>query len=228
MLTHVYIDGFNFYYACWKNWEDPDCHWLVGTGPYKWVDFRALAEQLLPGHTIGRVYYFTAKVKGSMRDPNKPQRQELYFRALRTLPQFEIRLGHFEERGKTGRLAGAVPCQLAQPCITAQTLLDIVVREEKGSDVNLATWLLRDAFQQKFEKALVISDDSDLESAVRIVRTEARLPVHVVSPKPTAVKQLRKAADTWAILDKKLIPQAQLPNPVLLPDGTTLVKPADW
>jgi hypothetical protein len=37
----------------------------------------------------------------------------------------------------------------------------VIKTEEKGSDVNLATYLLLDAFKQDCEAAVVISNDSD-------------------------------------------------------------------
>jgi hypothetical protein len=41
--------------------------------------------------------------------------------------------------------------------------------EEKGSDVNLASHLLLDAFQGSFDVAAVLSNDSDLIEPMRIV-----------------------------------------------------------
>ncbi len=41
--------------------------------------------------------------------------------------------------------------------------------EEKGSDVNLASHLLRGAYTKKFEVAVVIANDSDLAEPVRNV-----------------------------------------------------------
>jgi NYN domain len=42
--------------------------------------------------------------------------------------------------------------------------------EEKGSDVNLATRLLIDAFDKAFDAAVVITNDSDLAEPIRQVR----------------------------------------------------------
>lgn len=41
--------------------------------------------------------------------------------------------------------------------------------EEKGSDVNLASHLVRDTFRKQFEVAVLITNDSDLAEPVRIV-----------------------------------------------------------
>jgi uncharacterized LabA/DUF88 family protein len=228
LATNVYIDGFNVYYACWKNWNDPKCHEFKATGPFKWLDIRSLCGALYPNDLIHRIYFCTSKVKGSRQDPNKPLRQELYFRALRNTEMFEIHLGHFEEREKSGYLAEPLPCKQVNSCVAPGKGLKIVAREEKGSDVNVATYLLRDAFMGKFEQAVVISNDSDLASAIRVVRNDAKLPIHVISPGLTVVRQLRSAATTAALLDKTLIPNHQLPPTLTLKDGSTISKPHSW
>lgn len=40
--------------------------------------------------------------------------------------------------------------------------------EEKGSDVNLAIHLLNDAWNNRFDVAVVVSNDSDLAEAMRL------------------------------------------------------------
>jgi hypothetical protein len=44
--------------------------------------------------------------------------------------------------------------------------------EEKGSDVNLATRLILDGLDGLWEEAIVISNDSDLESPIRECNTQ--------------------------------------------------------
>src|SRR6266704_296185 len=48
MKTWVYVDGLNLFYGC-----------LKGT-PFKWLDLHRLSAQLLRGHQIDRIKYFTA------------------------------------------------------------------------------------------------------------------------------------------------------------------------
>lgn len=228
MRTNVYIDGFNFYYGCYKqlDWDDPFCHDLLGNGPYKWLDFRRLCETIFPSDVIHRVHYCTARVKPTLGDPDQPVRQQTYLRALKTTGRFYIHLGHFERRSKRGMLTTLVPCQMTPPCLVG--LVNVEVNEEKGSDVNLATALLKDAFLNDFEQAVVISNDSDLAAAIRVVRVDAKLPVHVISPYPSVTKDLRTAATSSRVLDKALLPHHQLPPTVILSDGTKLLKPKGW
>ena len=48
----------------------------------------------------------------------------------------------------------------------------VVKTEEKGSDVNLATNLLVDAFHNKYELAVIVSKDSDLLAPIKVVTNE--------------------------------------------------------
>lgn len=58
--------------------------------------------------------------------------------------------------------------------------MSIADREEKGSDVNVATHLLTDVCEQEIDAAVVISNDSDL--ALPIKHARARVPVGTVHP----------------------------------------------
>jgi hypothetical protein len=91
MKVNVYIDGFNLYYGALKN------------TPYKWLDISKLCSSLLHNHDIQKIKYFTApmKTRPGDKDPDKVVRQQIYLRALKTLPNVEIIEGFFlsHERG---------------------------------------------------------------------------------------------------------------------------------
>ncbi|HET9254749.1 MAG TPA: NYN domain-containing protein [Pseudonocardiaceae bacterium] len=59
-------------------------------------------------------------------------------------------------------------------------MVSIADREEKCSDVNVATHLLTDVCEQNIDAAVVISNDSDL--ALPIKHARARVPVGTVHP----------------------------------------------
>ena len=128
MRTHVYVDGYNLYYGCLKR------------SPHKWLNIHALCSVLMPQNDIRAVRYFTAQVSGTPRDPDQPTRQQTYFRALRTVPQVSIHLGHF--------LTHEVSMPDAADWTAGRyTPRRVMKTEEKGSDVNIATHLLVDAFE---------------------------------------------------------------------------------
>lgn len=50
-------------------------------------------------------------------------------------------------------------------------VVEVHKTEEKGSDVNLATFLLVDGFDQLYDEAVVISNDGDLAGAIHQANT---------------------------------------------------------
>jgi len=61
-------------------------------------------------------------------------------------------------------------------------IAEVHTMEEKGSDVNLASHLLNDAWKGLFEVAAVFSNDTDLVTPIRMVTTERRKVVNIVCP----------------------------------------------
>ncbi len=54
--------------------------------------------------------------------------------------------------------------------------------EEKGSDVNLAVHLLNDAWLNKYECAVIISNDSDLAEPLRLIKQQNGKKIGLISP----------------------------------------------
>lgn len=100
--------------------------------------------------------------------------------------------------------------------------------EEKGSDVNLATRLLTDAVDEDFEQALVIFNDSDLTEPIRMIKQKFKLPIVVISPYPTVTNKLRRAATSYAGLDKSLLATCQLRTSLEDKKGRVIIKPTAW
>jgi hypothetical protein len=110
---------------------------------------------------------------------------------------------------------------------TGPRTVEVMKTEEKGSDVNLATYLLLDAFDQAFDLALVISNDSDLVEPIRVVRQRFGLTVGVVNPQRNPSHALRQVASFYRPLRRGVLVSSQFPNQ--LTDATgTITKPADW
>ena len=205
--TNVYVDGFNLYYGALKD------------TPYRWLDLGALCARLLPQDRINRIRYFTAKVSARPDNPNAPQRQQVYLRALSTIPGLSIHYGHY--------LTHPARMPLTHPRQGGPRTIEVLKTEEKGSDVNLATFLLLDAFKRDCETAVVISNDSDLKLPIEVAQAELGLRVGVVNPhpahrrsralRPTFFKQLRTSA----------LVACQLP-PVLSDEHGKIRKPPRW
>ncbi|MEX2648078.1 MAG: NYN domain-containing protein [Alphaproteobacteria bacterium] len=61
-------------------------------------------------------------------------------------------------------------------------IAEVHVMEEKGSDVNLAAHLLNDAWRGSFDAAVVVSNDTDLVTPIRMVSVDRGKSVFVVCP----------------------------------------------
>jgi uncharacterized LabA/DUF88 family protein len=186
----VYIDGFNLYYGC-----------LKGTS-YKWLDINKLCTFLFPNDEISKIKFFTApiKIRSYDKDHDAPNRQQVYWRALRTLPNVEIIEGFF--------LLHQVNMMRAD----GRGLVQVIKTEEKGTDVNIAAHLLHDAHRGLFEKAVVISNDSDLVSPVKMVREDIGKPVVVISPFERNSIQLKMVATSVKRIREGLLRVSQLPT----------------
>lgn len=193
--TNVYIDGFNLYYAVRKRFRD--C---------KWLDLRKLAETLFPEDTIVRVRYFTAKVKARPNDPSQPQRQQAYIRALESVG-VEPHYGRF--RTGTRDMRRAKPC--GNEFCPSPEMLEIRYTEEKGSDVALGAYLLRDSYVADMEMAVVVTNDTDLETPMRIAREEIGMRIALVSPYKVAHRNLEAHADSVKKLRRKPVANSLLP-----------------
>ncbi|MGH3924843.1 MAG: NYN domain-containing protein, partial [Pseudonocardiaceae bacterium] len=210
MRTNVYVDGFNLYYGCLKD------------TPYRWLDLDALFARMLPKNDVQRVRYFTARVAARPGKLHDPVHQNTYLRALATLPRVSIHLGHFLTKPAT--------MPLANPPTAGPKFAEVLRTEEKGSDVNLATYLLADAFRRDAEAFVIVSNDSDLTEPMRIVCHELGMVVGILNPqppqkrsrallscKPTFFKQIRAS----------VLATSQFP-PRLTDSNGMITKPVGW
>jgi uncharacterized LabA/DUF88 family protein len=205
VATNVYVDGFNLYYGA-----------LKGT-PYKWLDLMQLCRRLLPRDQVQRIRYFTAMVNGR-GDPQRPARQEAYLRALETIPELSIHFGLFKTR------PALMP--LVNP-FGPKKMVSVYRTEEKGSDVNLASYLLLDAFKQECDTAVVISNDSDLAEPIRMAQDELHLNVGVINPHPAKYRSQDLRGTFFKQLRQSVLGGCQFP-PSLTDAIGTITKPQGW
>lgn len=207
MRTRVYIDGFNFYYGA------------VRHTPYKWLDCGKLCSLLLPQNRILGIRYFTALVSARGGNSGQPIRQQVYLRALRTIPNLEIHFGHFLSN----------PCRmpLANPQPGGPRTVDVIKTEEKGSDVNLAAHLLHDAHRGMFDVAVLVTNDSDLVEPIRLVRSDLGLTVGVLNPHKKPAFEIAKHASFMKTIRSGVLAASQFPTTLADAQGT-FSRPREW
>lgn len=141
------------------------------------------------------------------------QRQTLYLEALGTLPNLGIHLGHYLQKERQCRSCGARWTDY----------------EEKMTDVNIATQILADAFDDAFDTALLLSADSDLTTPVR--RLRERFPgkrLVVALPLGRQSAELTRAAHAYVHIGEDKLRRSQLPAEVTRADGYVLQRPDRW
>ena len=207
--TYVYVDGFNLYYRALRKTT------------FKWLNLELLMQGLLsPDNDVQRIRYFTAPVSGKF-DPGVPVRQQRYLQALRSLPTVTIHEGNFLTRPKIRPLVNPAP--------GGPTHVEVWNTEEKGSDVNLATYLIHDAWQDLFDVAVVLSQDTDLNEPVRIVRDEIKKSVGVVILDGRAPGRLSTFGSFVRHITPADLASAQFPEVVPFGSrGKVVERPAEW
>ena len=163
-------------------------------------------------------------------NPGVDTRQQAYLRALATLPKVVVQEGMFkvyDVRAPRRPEARCACCQQVPPactCCSAATV-PIIKTEEKGSDVNLAVAVVRDGFQDFYDTAVIVSEDSDLQGAVDTVRGELAKQVIIVTPRnrryPPLVGDTRRRVRTSALA------ASQFPR-VMADRNGTITRPASW
>jgi uncharacterized LabA/DUF88 family protein len=103
----------------------------------------------------------------------------------------------------------------------------ILKSEEKGSDVNLASYLLRDAYRGVCRCAVIVSNDSDLLTPIRLAKSECGLTIGLVPPRAKGSTELKALADFKIDPRVHVLANSQFPDAVATPKGP-IFKPAAW
>lgn len=151
----AFVDGFNLYHSIKA----------LNQNKLKWLDLRSLCVNFAPSpqFLMSKIFYFSAYATWL---PGAYQRHKEYVKALESTGVTPI-MGKFKEKDRSCNICGSM----------------WKAHEEKETDVNIALYILDEAYQNSFDRALIISADSDLSPAVRLVKE--RFPsktVRVLTP----------------------------------------------
>lgn len=153
--TAAFIDGFNLYHAVDDSKQNH----------FKWLDLRALCVIFAPSpqFELVNIYYFSAYATWR---PGAYRAHRTYVKALEACGVTPV-LGQFKEKSRECFSCGA----------RWQT------HEEKETDVNIGLYMLDGAYRDEYDRALLVSADSDLAPPVRMVKS--RFPeksIRVLTP----------------------------------------------
>ena len=100
--------------------------------------------------------------------------------------------------------------------------------EEKQTDVNMALKILGDAVDNLYDKALIISADSDLLPVIKSVQHHApEKEIGVMFPIGNSSFELRQNASFRRKMSKKLLQDCQFPDKFKIGD-TLITRPDNW
>ena len=244
--VYAYVDGMNLYYGALKH--NPG---------YKWLDVSLLMANLVPNLAIVHTRYYTAHIKATFPEDPGPARQRLYLQALRSRPRITVKEGVYADWSRWQRLDDAKGldfpdlfrphleeaeartvgrilqrAKARQPSTRPFVLARIRQTEEKGSDVNLATDLLKDALGSRTCRiALVVTNDSDLAYPLEVLH---EFGVKVILVNPFLQSSQREAVGLRRIpvhhriqLKPSHLRVSQLPDAIMV-QGRRLTRPTAW
>jgi len=164
----AFFDGFNFYHAVDE----------LNLPHLKWVNLRRLCGRFAPppDFDLVQVNYFSAYATWL---PDSYRRHIEFVRAQQA-QGVNVVLGMFKEQMHSCRRCGS-----RWPS-----------HEEKESDVSLAVHLYRGAARDEYDRALLVTRDSDILPAVRLVKQDfPRKEIRLLAPpgKPFNLALLRAA-----------------------------------
>jgi uncharacterized LabA/DUF88 family protein len=194
----AFIDGFNLYHALKS---------MPLERKFLWLDIQKLASAFITeNETLVKTLFFTTVVPWSLEKAAKHQR---YTEALRSTG-VEIVLGEFHRR--------------EQKCPLCNRLFQRY--EEKQTDVHIAVQMLKHAQHDQFDKAMLVSGDSDLVPAVRLVRElHPDKSIVIGIPSGRRAEQLKNVSQGHLKIRPFHIMNNQLSSVITLPNGHRIISP---
>jgi uncharacterized LabA/DUF88 family protein len=206
-----FIDGFNFYHSL----KDPKYFnhptYQDGTPKYRkylWLDYAAfLARYLRPQDTIADAFYFSAYAHHRSHRSVKTHQQLVSAwknTGIKTI------MGNFKEKDRF--------------CTNCYRYFK--AHEEKETDVNIAIYLINEAYKNTYDTAILVTNDTDLVPAIKMLKTEfPRKKVGVLFPIERWSSELEQECDFVRYTRKGYLSKSQFPDPIILPSGIQFPRP---
>jgi len=150
-----FVDGFNLYHALAD----------LGENHLKWLNLWDLLASYAskPDQQLVSVFYFSASATWL---PDAYRRHREYVKALKAVGVTPV-MGFFKEKSRACRACGA----------------QWVAHEEKETDVSIGLYMVNEAHKDNYDRAFLVSADSDLASVIRLLRSEfPQKPIRLIAP----------------------------------------------
>ncbi|MEQ6289635.1 NYN domain-containing protein [Vogesella sp. GCM10023246] len=204
-----FVDGFNLYHAIdeLRDARNKPLNHL------KWVNLWALTERLIQqsNEEVVAVYYFSARATWL---PDSVARHDLYLQALGSVG-VNLCMGNFKKKKRSCKNCGATWDG----------------HEEKESDVSLALALLNESWKDSFDKAIVMTADTDIVPVIKMVKSQFPGKT-IVSAIPERrfgnALELRQNCDSAQRIKQQHIETSLFPEKISIGGGTEVVRPVKY
>jgi uncharacterized LabA/DUF88 family protein len=195
----AYIDGFNLYFGIRS----------ANLRRYLWLDLSALMSSfLLPDQELVATKYFTSRI-AALAESVRRQSDYIDVLAARGVTVIEGRHSVDPDRCECGRHYAST--------------------NEKMTDVNIALEIVRDAYQEKFDTAFLVTGDADQVPTIRLIRELfPSKRVVVLFPPERVSRHLRGVAHVHLNINENRLRLSQLPDQVEVKPGVVLRRPQKW
>ena len=174
MRVSIFIDGNNFYFGLKKVFENKNL------GDF---DFGEFCKFLSANDEIVDIFYYNAPLDRT-RNLKKYQKQQRFFEKLKKIPKFNL-----------------VLCNLMKRRINGTDNFYYVLKED---DIHMAVDLVRGAFMDKYDKAIVVSGDGDFVPAVLAAKEKKKITFNACFRR-SASTNLKKNCDGLIKLNEKVL-----------------------
>lgn len=211
----AYIDAYNLYHSLKEN----------DLKQFFWLDIPLLIKRFSDeGDSIEKVYYFTS----ASPNPRSRERQNTYIDAmqniaLRQLVNLIVVFGRFEP--------APVKCNICNDFAFCKMCDEqLIFNHEKETDVNISVQMLADAYEDEFDKAFLLTEDSDQAGTIRTIKKQFydTKQVIVICPPHRKSDLLAKYADGCIHISQTDLGKCQLPDIVTKSNGHQLKRPIEW
>jgi len=201
--TFAYVDGYNLYNGIMEPTRNADRRILATPfRKYLWLNLHTYIYSFLPKkYNLAKIHYFTATVRGR---PESKKRQQIYWKALETIPNLECHLGKHVLDGHGGYV-------------------------EKQSDINLALQMYCDAIEGKTNSIVLVCGDSDQVPTVkRIQNLNKGIEFFVIFPPNRFSQDLHDLTGQSFKTRENKLQSNQFTDVIKVRGIPDIIKPPEW
>lgn len=210
MLVAALVDGFNLYYNMNKK----------KYSKYKWLNFDRMFRKYLNKDDIPEIHYFTtinyndivAYRYNKKKYSGKRERHMTLIKAEESKGVF-VHYGYFRDTEF-----------ICRKCNHTN-----IIRKEKQTDVSMGAYLAYLAFSRNFDKFIILTADTDLISAVKLVKENAReKKIDLLLPPGVKKSEISKYCDKTFTLDEEVLKDSLFPLIIETKNNEKIVCPEEW